>query len=280
MLKFMADFDAIGELVGTLEGIQKVAEEDDQYIEMLLRDAHSDASRDFNTAAVASSMLIPHMFEFGTAGVTPGPIKFAPNDPRAHLWTHEYIGSGKNVEVSFNFRPALSANPRPTTASTGVASKYLKFLSNRKYVFWNKALVMETGMEVNIKAKHGDFLFVPFYGNPSYGKYMNSRGYMMWNSKANGPIRSVPGQNTRGNFGALWDGWWGTTGSKQMGQQVQRNFDRDVRAAFDAAAARSRATELKPVVPGMSRRKKASAMRNTMSTLLSRATGRASGNRR
>jgi hypothetical protein len=279
MLEFYADLDAIFELSGTVEGIRDAAEKNDDYLEALLREAHEETAKEFDLAAVASSPVIPHMFEFGTAGITPGPKKFLPTEERARLWEHDYIGHGKNMEASFRFRPAFSANPVPTTASTGVDSKYLKFLSKRKYVFWNKAFVMETGQEVNITAKHGDFLFVPFYGNESYGKYMNNRGYMMWNSSQNGPIQANPGQNVRGHFGALWDGWWKATGAGLLEHRVTENFDDDVRVAFDTAAARSKANSLKPAKAGIGRGKAARAAKSTMSAMLSRAVGRMGVNR-
>lgn len=275
MLKFYGDFDAIAEISGTLAGIKYITEDTDKYMETLLREAHGDATKEFDKAAASmgAAGAIKHMFEYGTAGVTPGPQMFSPLDTRAHLWEHRLIGKGGNMEVSFNFKPAMVPNPKPTTESTGVEARYLKFLSNRKYVFWNRALVMEMGTEVSIKAKNGQYLFVPFYGNPSYNNFSNNRGYMMWDSNKFGPIRSIPGLESRGKFGLLWDGWWSASGQRMMEADVYKNYSNDLKAAIAAAELRSKRSNLRPVstVPVRNKSTKAKAKRSTETGLLSRA---------
>ena len=279
MLNFSADFDALGEISGTIAGLQEATEADDRYLNLLLNDAHKKASDAFDLAAVASSARIPHMFEFGTAGVTPGPTRFTPMQKAAQLWQHRLIGQGQNVEVSFNFRPAVQPNPRPTVQNTGVSTKYLRMLSNRKYVFWNKALVMETGQEVQIRAKRGDFLFVPFYGNPPYGSTTSNRGYMMWNSSTLGPIRSRPGARVVGNFGMIWDGFWGTTGGRMMEADVYKNYDSDFKAAMREAEMSARHMAPKPLAASGTRAAHARAKKRTVRSLLSRAVSRSRGRR-
>lgn len=279
MLHFTADFDAIGEISGTLAGLREVTEDNDKYLNMLLKDAHGKAADSFDLAAVASSARIPHMFEFGTAGVTPGPTHFTPMQKAAQLWTHQLLGQGGNVEVSFRFRPAIQPNPRPTVGSTGVSSKYLRMLSRRKQVFWNKAFVMETGQKVQIRAKHGDFLFVPFYGKAPYGSNTQGRGYMMWNSTKLGPITAVPGRNTRGNFGMIWDGFWGTTGGRMMEKEVYQNYDKDFKDAMRAAQKASRRLTPKPLSASTTRAAHGQAKSRTIRSLLSRAVSRSRGRR-
>lgn len=270
------DFDAIAEIGGTLSGVKYITEDQDQYIDMLVTDAHQDVSKEFDMAAAASGRYISHMFEYGTAGITPGATKFAPLDPRARLWEHRLIGKGGHKEVSFVFRPATMPNPRPTTASTGVKQEYLRHLSNRKYIFWNRALVTEMGTEVNISAKNGKWLFVPFYGNPSYSNPNNNRGYMMWNSDQFGPIKATPGRTKVGRFGALWDGWWSGVGDSMLSNKVYEQYNDDLKAAIAAAEIRAKRRSMKPsgLIAASNKKVHARAKKSAATTFMSRALGR------
>lgn len=280
MLKWRADFDALGELSGTLAGIEHITQNEDRYMNALLRDAHNQATEKFDMAAIASASVISHMFEFGTVGVTPGAKRLSPFDKRSHLWGHILEGQGKDVNVTFKFKPAVMPNPMPTTAATGVPSKYLKRISRRKYFFWNKAFVMESGQEVSIRPKRGPFLFVPFYGQPATGTNAgSSRGYMMWNAKRLGPIKVRPGAQSRGNFGLVWNGWWNSTGANMMGNEVYKNYERDFSDAINAAATRSSSVFARPLTRGMTAPAYKSSKSQTISYLMQKAVGRLRRNR-
>lgn len=239
-IKMQNNLDVVGELSGTLQGLDQATRSPD-YMESLIRAAHNKAAKEFDNfaAATGAAGVIPHMFEFGTAGVTEGPSRFRPTDKAAQLWVHVLEGTGGNQEVSFTFRPAVARNPRPTTRSTGVPSKYLRRLSNRKYVFYNKAFVMESGQEVTIDARNGDYLFIPFRHEPPRGKYENTRGYMMWNARKYGPVKAMPGRDVRGNFTKLWGTWWASTGGPMMEGDMVKDFNVDMDRILAASAARA-----------------------------------------
>lgn len=237
MIRFKVDFDAFGEIAGTMEGLND-GFGSLTYLDAIAGAAHDEASKEFDLTAAASANAgyMTHMYEYGVQGITKGTARFAdPTSPTARLWVHNLNGGAGTYDANFSFRPALVENPRPSTANTGVPSKYIKFISRRKYVFRNRAMVMETGQEVEITPKRGRFLFVPFYGDPG----PRGRGYMMWNADALGPITTDPGRATTGTFTAFFHNWWRTAGIKSINNYIGNAVSQDTKMALDAAAARS-----------------------------------------
>jgi hypothetical protein len=244
-LNFSVDFDAISELAGAIAGLSD-SWNDAAYLDALARDAHSTASLAFDAAAAASASAgyLTHMYEFGVNGITRGPSRIAdPTSPIARLWNHQLNGSKGVYNIEYSFRPAIQPNPLPTTADTGVPSKYLRKISRRKYIFKNKAMVTETGMEVTIAPKKGRLLFVPFYGEPANGgRGRSDRGYMM-----NPHTMSViPGRTSAGTFTTFWEGWWNGTGKGIMEKEIQKKIAIDVETALNTAAAKSKRITPRP----------------------------------
>lgn len=247
--EFEANFDAIGELVGSLQGIGQGLNEQD-YMAGLIRDAHSLAANAFDLAAAATAKAgggLSHVYEFGTAGITPGPVFFDdPTAADARLWVHTIVGTGGNQEIGFSFRPAVEPNPQPTPASTGVSQQELNKLSGREYVFWNKAFVMETGEAVQIASRSGDYVFVPFYGDPSDDP-SNTKGYMMYNTAAKGALTFSPGHSVRGNFTQFWGTWWASEGEAIMSERMTEYVNYDIKTAMAEATKAANAAAVKPV---------------------------------
>lgn len=239
----LSNLESIGELVGSLKGIQLGLEEDD-YIEGLIRQAHGKASNAFNVAAAATAGAgyLSHVFEYGVPGITPGPPRFAdPTAPEARLYEHTLVGRGGQMDIGYTFRPAVVRNPQPTTARTGVPSRYLAKLSKRKYVFWNRAYVMETGETVDIVPKSNGLLFVPFYGEPSMNG--GNRGYMMFP----GSVSLQPGKNTKGQFTSFWLRWWASSGNEIIEQDMRKSVMLDLERAMAKAAENAQTETVKPV---------------------------------
>lgn len=232
VVDWKVDFSAIGELVGTVDGISEGVASP-SYMEGLIKDAHAKAAEEFDAevATVAQTGYLSHVYEFGTAGVTAGPARFDPTSQAARLWSHGITGHGGVQDIFFTFRPAVQPNPQPTVASTGVASKYLRKLSRRKYIFRNRAMVMETGNEVEIRPKNGNFLFVPFYGEQPRNP-LNKRGFMMWDYSKNGPIVATPGNKSQGTFSAFWQTWWRSRGYTSIQESMYEDFNKDVAYVF------------------------------------------------
>lgn len=247
--KINNNLDAIGELMGSLNGIADGINKD-TYMEMVLHQAHKKSSDAFNTAAAATASTgsLQHVFEFGVAGVTRGQPKFTnPTAPEARLWIHDLTGRGGNQVIGYHFRPALNRNPQPTTKYTGVASKYLRKLSRRKYVFWNKAAVTESGAEVEIRTKNVSHLFVPFGANkPARNPAYADKHFVWWHTDSKGPIVNQPGETTKGTFTAFWMRWWATAGSEIMEMEAGKQINLDVERAAAAAAKRAASITVKP----------------------------------
>lgn len=249
MIEFEANFDAVAELMGALQGVA-VGLDEQSYLGAIIRDAHHLAANAFDIAAAATTQAngsLNHVYEFGVAGITAGPPRISdPTSQEARLYEHTITGIGGTQDIGYTFRPARVPNPQPTTASTGVESKYLQKLSGRKYIFWNKAFVMETGQEVDIHAKHGDYLFVPFYGDTALDP-KNSKGFVLWNSKRLGPILTNPGKTVKGNFTQFWMLWWEADGNKIMSGEMSKYINYDIEKAVAEAARAAEAATMKPV---------------------------------
>lgn len=232
--QILTNLDSLSEMLGGLSGIAEGLD-DPRYMESIIRSAHTKAATAFDVAAaaVANGPALKHMYEYGVAGITPGPVKYTdPLSQSARLWEHTINGRGSQLNIGFNFRPAVNRNPQHTTGSTGVPSKYIRKLSRRKYVFWNKAFVMETGQPVEIKSKqnHG-FLFIPTGVTEE-----NQKGFVLWNTKTKGGLITQPGRDTKGTFAAFWMGWWAKEGEKVMSEDMERSVSMDVKAANAKAA--------------------------------------------
>lgn len=252
MINFQTSTDAIGDLIGTIYGLEAINDPD--YIDSLVTAAHAKAADQFDLAVASSASAghLTHVYEYGVPGITRGPTRFTdPTSPAARLYVHNLARQGAGHSIGFVFRPAVIANPQPTTAHTGVPSKYLRKLSRRKYVFRQRAMVMETGMEVEIKPTRGNLLFVPFYRQESRNP-LNKRGFMMYPySPKNVPIVAVPGRETKGTFATFWQGWWSGAGSTIMGQSIQKDVNADVAAALKLSATRAAKERVEPVGAGI-----------------------------
>lgn len=242
--KVMSNLESIGDMVGYLKGLADGLD-DDLYMEAVIKEAHSTTAHAFDIAAAATAATgkMTHVFEFGVPGITRGVPKYPdPTQPEARLWKHELTGAGGNQDIAYTFRPALNRNPQPTTRYTGVPSKYLQKLSRRKYIFWNKAFVMETGMTVEITPKNGNLLFIPFYGEPAMDG--SGRSFMMF--PGNAQLR--PGRSTKGTFTAFWMTWWGGVGAEMMEDEMTRIINIDIEK-YEREAAKKAAIAARQMKP-------------------------------
>jgi hypothetical protein len=247
--QWVSNIDGIYEYVGAARGIMKGTKSPD-YMASIIQNAHAEVSEKFDVAAAATAGAgrLTHVYEYGVPGITRGPMRISdPTSPQARLWVHTITGRGGHQSISFAFRPAVVPNPQPTKRDTGVSTKYLRKLSRRKYIFRNKAFVMETGQQVSIKPKNGNFIFVPFYGEESHDP-MNKRGFMMrpFGNKST-PILATPGKSSQGSFAAFWNVWWNATGKQLINERVGTDVELAMRRVLQEATVRANATTIKPV---------------------------------
>lgn len=239
--KVLTNLNGLGVLLGGLEGLTEA--ENDAYMGSVIRAAHRKTTNIFDlvAAATARAGVIQHMWEYGTPGITQGrPEHTDPTTPDARLYVHQINGRGPVQDIGFGFRPAKTRNPNPTVANTGVSSKYLQKLSKRKHVFWNKAMVMETGQEVTIAPKNGRFLFIPFRGEGSE-TVGNKKNFVLWDAMKLGPITVQPGRQVAGNFTSFWFSWWNSEGERVMSSAMLEDVNYDIAVAIQKTEARAQA---------------------------------------
>lgn len=239
-LELMVDFSQVENIIGTAEGIFD-ATASPGYIGDLIKAAHNVASKEFDVDAAASAgpANMSHVYEFGVQGITRGDVKFAdPTAPEARLWVHAIKGGGNLQSISFAFRPAVVANPKPSAKFYGVSSAVISKLSRRKYVFKNKASVVEFGETVYIKPKEKTFNFVPFYGQPARNP-MYTEGYIFRPISPGGPMESNPGTDSgmAGTFSNFWTGWWSGRGIELISGSANEHYDKDVAWILNLARA-------------------------------------------
>ena len=247
--KVLSNLESVGDLIGSYMGMSDAIEED-EYVEGLIKQAHGHAANAFNVAAAsaATAGIMTHVYEFGTAGITRGRVVFPdPVQEEARLWIHTIHGRGGHQDIGYAFRPATQPNPFPTTAETGVPNKYLQKLSRRKYIFWNKAFVSETGQSVTIKPKNGALLFVPFGPNGPRADdattAMKNKNFMMYR----GSITNTPGATQKGTFTSFWMKWWASMGQELLEEDMRKSVSMDIALAEKQIQKTASSETLKPV---------------------------------
>lgn len=247
-MKFFADFSGVEKALGAAWGAFD-ALDNKQYQNDLIRTAFEEANDIFNTEAAAFAAAggnIKHMFEWGTIGINRGRTNMRPQplSERARLWKPVIEGNGLTQQFDFTFKPSIAFVPKPTAGKTGMSLDVIEQL--RDHVFWNKAMVMESGMEVTIRLKDAEFLLFPFYkGNiPPHARSNDiARGYTLHP----GPVTMRPGANTAGRFNNYWVQFWNHQGNDILNESIQRQIDEDFTAQITMG---HRNQTVRPVVPG------------------------------
>lgn len=247
-MQFFADFSGVEKALGAAWGALD-ALDDKEYQNDLIRTAFAEANDAFNLEAAAYAAAggnIKHMFEWGTIGINRGRTNMrpSPTSDRARLWQPVIEGHGLRKQFDFTFRPSIAFVPKPTTGETGMSQDVISEL--RDHVFWNKAMVMESGMTVTIRTQEAQFLLFPFYkGNiPPHARSNDiARGYTLHP----GPVTMRPGARTAGQFNAYWVQFWEGRGNDILNYSIQRQIDAD----FDTAIAMAHSNgTMRPAMPG------------------------------
>lgn len=246
---FYADFSGVEHAIGAAWGILG-AVGNKQYRDDLIHEAYYKANNEFNLEAAAFAAAggnIKHMFEWGTVGINNKRSNMRPNpmSENARLWRPVLAGHGPNYQLDFTFKPSVAFVPKPTSAETGMDSSVIADM--RDHVFYNKAMVMESGMTVTIRLKEAEFLLFPFYKGqipPNARSHDIARGYTL----NPGPVSLRPGANTAGVFNTYWTQFWQERGNEKMDMSVQEAINKDFAEAM--ASAKSTAG-LKRVISGM-----------------------------
>lgn len=227
-VEFSTDFSALAKFIGAGKALA-LAEDDQMYLENLAQAAFAETEAAFNVEAAAVAGAgggIKHMFEWGTLGINRGRTNMrpSPNSERARLWGTNLSGHGLNQTYQYYFKPSVAFVPKPTVGETGMSAEDIATLRN--HVFWNKAMVFETGMEVVIRPVEAKFLIMPAYKSMNTSEWRPTdvrRGYMV----SKGPNILKPGQKVAGNFTAFWTAFWEDRGQELIDDRMETYFQED-----------------------------------------------------
>ncbi len=241
-MKIATNFEGLAGIIGKFRGMAEAAD-DTSFIQELLVSANDRTLQRFNIAAAAFNSgnqrnlnrRFPHMYEYGTAGITQGRggVRFAdPTSQASRLWVFNTVPAGNTVETFVTFRDAVAPNLKPMerTDLEGLPLETVQAMSTRKYVFKERARLVEYGAIVSITPKYAQALIYPTKDN--------ERGYGFW-TKQMGPMQqrleSVTGNNSasrhKGAFTSFFLKWWNTTGEQAVIDSAHNSFRARIGAA-------------------------------------------------
>lgn len=212
-----------------------------QYISDNIDYGVSEASIYFREYAAkfneSTNGAINHMYEYGRGE---GTVNLS-----RRLW-EDYVTTepSRTKRLYFDFKTAKAYTPKMTTKNTGIPQEYLK--DQKRYIFWNKARVMELGLAVNVKPRPDNetqLLLFPLRGFSSGRSNDKKRGFVF----THGPTNPIPGAQVKGNFTSLWYQYY----NGGEGERVfKSSITRAIMAAFekeylDALAAGTSISDLK-----------------------------------
>lgn len=232
-VEFFTDFSALAKFIGAGKALAQ-SEDDQLYLDNLAEAAFNDVENEFNieAAAMGAAGTIKHMFEWGTQGINRGRTNMRPNplSERARLWGTKLNARGLNGTYEYYFKPSVAFVPKPTSTETGMDPEVIANM--RKHIFWNKAMVFETGMEVTIARKEAKFLLMPAFKNTDTSMWRRTdikRGYRLLKN----PVILQPGQQTAGRFTGFWTDFWEGRGQEMIDARMESYFEEDFLADLE-----------------------------------------------
>lgn len=207
----------LGELAGLLSALQGRP-----FMSALIGHGIEVAKMEFHGAVVShtqSGHTLDHMFEWSNKE---GHVDF-----RGPLWTEFLEDNVSNTRtLRWDYKPARMHNPERAIDEGD---------SQTKYIFRDRAQIMETGKQVDIKSKSGKMLFIPLTpGMTNITEKDFARGYTFKSE-----IRTVPGQKVKGSFTQYWYNWYSVEAPKVIREDAERYINlklREVTTAGGGAA--------------------------------------------
>ena len=225
-LEFSSNLDSAASIVGTFQGIAD-ATESDKFLSMVCLRAHNKAMDTFNQVAALSASRrknlrynFNHMYEYGVAGITPGtPSITDPTSPAARLWVYNTVPTKGGVETFVTFRDATMPNPKPEQRPDlrRMPREVVAKMSNKDYVFRERASITESGQYVEILPRDAKALIFPAKES------MNGQGYQFWTSRQY-PLVTQPGRYHKGAFTAFFNKWWSRDADAIINQHVHQSI--------------------------------------------------------
>jgi hypothetical protein len=227
-VKIDMQLDDVITAIAGFDVMEKAVDNDSQYMYYVMYTAHEESLETFHevAAATATTVGIEHMYEWGTVGINTGRSSMRPSplEPRARLWEDTIDGQGMNFVLGYDFKPSTATVPKLTTRDSGIDQEVIKRM--KTHIFWNKAMVMETGASVRITRKDAEFLLIPTSTmeeqnvNLTPKTYDRKRGYMLRKVGYN----AQPGHKSMGKFNSMWVAYWAGQGIEQVKESIQKQI--------------------------------------------------------
>lgn len=228
-VEILTDFTNVEQALGLLTAVSEI-NTNVAYADTIIDQAYEAANEEFNRLAIALAATgkINYMFEWGTLGINKKRtnLRPQPDSERARLWKNIITGEGWKRKLTFVFKQSHAFVPKPTQEDTGMSGESIAAL--REHIFYNKAMVFETGAAVTIAPKNAQHLIMPFYRGvvpSSASKTDIRRGYTVYK----GVVTLVPGAKVAGNFSEFWTRYWYSAGTKAaMTEHLRESIMRDI----------------------------------------------------
>lgn len=213
-----ADFSEMGFTMGLISGMAKTVKTD-RYLGDVISYVHGEMSEafdehmDFVYGAMPSRFS--HVYEWDA--------RQSANPVDLRLWDHKLLGSGGSRNATFVWKASVKPIPTPAERKAAnnpndpinqVPDEEIAKLSNRNYIFYWKAPIMEYNVPVNIRPKYAKALFIPT-GDPV-------NPFVFANEFRN---LTPGGTENTGAFTAEWVQWWGA--------MAQDEFEKHLRPALE-----------------------------------------------
>ena len=214
-----ADFSEMGFTMGLISGMTKEVRTD-RYLGDVISYVHAQLARDFDThmdfAVEAFPRRFSHVYEWDN---NPGDDR-----SRDRLWEQRLLGRGGNRSATWTWKASVRPIPTPQERAQNpndpislVPPEELAKLSNRRYIFYWKAPIMEYDSGVNIRPKYAKALFIPT-GDPS-------KPFVFANEFRN---LQPGGEQSTGAFTSEWTQWWRNQASDSFESHIRDGLERDL----------------------------------------------------
>lgn len=217
MIKVEADLGAFANYNGMVAGFTQEIKTD-KFKRAMVEHLHFKMMDAFNVHidafAIANRLRLWHMYEWRRVG-----------DPSARLWEPVKRGRGGTIITTIQFKPSKTFIPdveersnNPNDPVSKWPSEMIQRMSNKKYVFYNKAYVMENNIEITIRPRTSSGRLIIPNQNAKWGFYMLPKG-------KSATVRSPGGQNTTGGFRWAWEMYWGGGLAEQKVSEIAQKLE-------------------------------------------------------
>lgn len=208
------------------------------YVKSIMDYAHTVAAKEFDILMFAQAAGNPERFHHVFEPNHPGQAGF-------QLWRHNLVRTSSRTaqrEVTWKWVPSKMPirtpeqrrnRPYGDDPMAGVSMEQISKLSERKYIFRQRAPMMEYGFKAVVTPKYAKALFIPKW-NARPSKRSSLRGFFFAKmsdqdfTNSNPQFGTSDGAGTVGNFTQAWITFWNGAGEQTLREEIERAVNDDV----------------------------------------------------